>query len=145
MKYTADLMQKVITKIAEKHGADLVNDRPGDVYIKLEMGDGWQPLVIEKPYPNMISVCHYANLNGDLAQDPEIVFWQTPKGTWLPVEITQLLSGWKQLAKPDDSELGMKFIAPYDIFAEVAEFADMWAQNILDQGWLEHGKNTADS
>ncbi len=84
-------------------------------------------------------MAHYFEQNGDAIADPDIVFFMDDTG-WIPIEITQVF-GYQRVAflRPD----GDRIIAalPDDQVA-VAVFADDWAQNIRDQGWLEHGEHS---
>jgi hypothetical protein len=96
-------------------------------------------LCVEKIAAMQVSVAHYFEQNGDLVADPDIVFFLDATG-WIPIEITQVF-GYQRVAflRPD----GTRIIAalPHDQLA-VAIFADDWAQNIHDQGWLTQGTVT---
>src|ERR671932_1673512 len=91
-------MQQVIEQLAAKHTVDL--KRTG-AYLRLEM-PGFDRLSIENIGRHRISVAHYFEQNGDLVADPEIVFYTCELG-WYPVEITQVWSGWQQIANLDSA------------------------------------------
>jgi hypothetical protein len=124
-------MQAIITELAQQHKMDLSAPQS---HLRLEKGL-YQPLVIEKIGLRQISVAHYREQNGDLLQDPEIVFFITETG-WYPLEITQVFPGWKQIATVDE-EKNQIVRAKLRLMESVAEFAEMWADNLRDQGWLE--------
>ena len=58
------------------------------------------------------------------------------QGYWIPVEITQSMTGWSRVV--EFNEDGTKSCATKRHAQEdIAEFAEIWADNIRDQGWLE--------
>ena len=143
-------MRAIITKIAEKHGLDLMADQ---AHLKLTM-ESMMPLVIEKVDKWQVTVTHYYYQNGDACADPDMKFFmqanysqaaRLPDGTaslnttydWVPLEITQVL-GYRRCATLDDDQAKL---VSYSARAmrEIASFAAMWAMNIRDQHWLERG------
>jgi hypothetical protein len=138
----AKLMQQVIEKVAKAHGLDL--DAPSAA-LRLEMPN-YQPLVVEKIGPKLVSVCHYREENGDLVQDPEVVFLQTVAG-WAAVEITQPpmmlmgieCGGYQEVCELDDTGTSIMRYYPRRL-DEVTSFCAMWARNIRDQRWAERGQ-----
>ncbi|MFQ5858413.1 MAG: hypothetical protein ACE5LU_22660 [Anaerolineae bacterium] len=135
---TCPRMQKIVTKLAKKHGLDLTADQ---AHLRLDM-PSFDRLVIEKVGKYQVSVAHYFEQHGDLVADPEIVFFTGYK-EWVPIEITQVISGWRQVAKLSKDG---KNIAGFNrrAQADVAMFAETWARNIESQGWLERGKKWED-
>lgn len=124
-------MQQIITEIANQHSLDLSAPM---ACLRLEH-ELFQPLVIEKSRPNQISVAHYREQNGDLLPDPEIVFFTSESG-WYPIEITQVSGGWKLIGVLNKDASRIVRARPKQM-EEVAQFAEMWADNIREQGWLE--------
>lgn len=119
---TSPTMQRVITALLERHGLTL---RPG-LCLKLSMGVGMMPLVIEQLHPEMVSVAHYYRQNGDTIADPDVVFVVQADG-WAPAEIQQPYSGYANYIKDPAGQ------------RRLVEFAELWARNIEAQGWLERG------
>jgi hypothetical protein len=129
-------MQAVITEIAAKHGLNLA---ASSTHLRLEM-EGYQPLVIEKIGRHLVSVAHYAYENGDAMSDPDVVFF-TGRGDWIATEISQIL-GYRRAVVLTDDMTEIDGVNPAKQ-ADIAEFAEMWAENIRSQGWLEHGISEA--
>lgn len=128
---TCPKMKEIIGKLCEKHGIDLSQQR---AHIRLDM-PGFDRLCIERISGNAVSVAHYFEMNGDLVAEPDIVFFIDAQGYWIPVEITQSMTGWHRVV--EFNEDGTK-IARFqrERQADIAEFAEVWAQNIVDQAWL---------
>ena len=124
-------MQEVISKLAEKHGLDLMAQ---EARLRLDM-EGFDRLVIEKIATHLVGVGHYYEQRGDLVADPEIVFFISDIG-WVPTEITQVLGGHRIYSIVADGGQDVAVIDPRRQ-ADLASFAEMWARNIESQGWLE--------
>lgn len=123
MKYTPT-MQRVITAIAAKHGLDL---RVAGSHLRLELGQSMMPLVIEVVLPGMISVAHYYRQNGDTIADPDVEIFTLADG-WAPAAITQVLSGYVNYVEDERGQ------------HDLADFCELWAQNLEDQGYLARGQ-----
>lgn len=130
-------MKAEIEKLAQKHEVPLV--QVGD-HFRLDMRY-YDRLCVEKIGANRISVAHYFEMNGDLVPDPDIVFFVQDNGDWYPIGINQSIGGWRSYVKMTADGVG---IEAYDTVGQVdlADFAEIWAQNIADQGWLERGRCT---
>lgn len=128
-------MQQVIEQLAQRHEVDL--SQTGASF-RLDM-PGYDRLCVENIGLNRVAVAHYFEQNHDLIQDPEIVFFVgDERPGWIPIEITQVIGGWRQYVKlsPD----GARPVAyRKEAQTSLAEFAEIWARNIEGQGWLEHG------
>jgi putative heme degradation protein len=132
---TCPKMREIVGKLCEKHGIDLNQVR---ATIRLDM-EGFDRLCIERVTSNAVSVAHYFEMNGDVVPEPDIVFFIDEWGEWIPVEITQSMTGWTRVVEFDDTgDKIMRYRA--DEQADIAAFAELWAQNITDQGWLTEGK-----
>ena len=127
-------MKRVIGELALRHRIHLGN---AGAYMRLEM-PGFDRLSIENVGGGRISVAHYFEQNGDLIADPEIVFALV--GDWYPVEIQQVLGGWRQFLAKDAQ--GRLICCNPRGQADVTTFADLWARNIEAQGWIDHGQLT---
>jgi|GEM_PF-307396 len=133
-------MQRVITRLATRFGLDLA---AGAAYLKLE-NDPYVPLVVEKVGRNLLSVAHYVEEGGDLAADPEVVFF-TGYGQWVPIEVTQHPpAGYRAYAEPSADG---KEIAHLDVAgqADLARFVEVWARNLAAQGWVERAHQIRES
>jgi len=92
--------------------------------------DPWTPLTIETlpqgtGVPPEISVTHYITENGELAQDPEMVF-RIMNGRWEPVYYRLALMGVEHIAGP-----GKRLV--------MSEFVNVWARNLRNQGFAKKG------
>lgn len=124
-------MQKVVEELATKHGADL--SVPG-AWMRLELPH-FDRLVVEAIGVRRISVAHYWELEHDLIPAPEIVF-AVEGECWYPISIEQGFTGFSLVArKVDGAWFGQR-----DGQAGVAAFADEWATNIREQGWIDRAE-----
>ncbi len=132
---TCPKMKAVIEDLAKKHNVDL---HKVGAHFRLDM-PGYDRLCVECIGPNRVSVAHYFELNGDLVAEPDVVFFVDNDGSWVPIEITQSLVGWRQYAV--FSAEGRR-VTRVDRAGQqdLAEFAETWAFNISEQGWLEQGE-----
>lgn len=130
-------MQAIITKIAAKYGLDLTE--PGG-HLKLTMPN-MPPLVIKTLPGNEISVAHHADQMGDVMRDPEIVFYRAQDDSdWYAVEVTQARVGaWRRVAEMDSAG---RWRVKESAQAHLASFVRVWAKNLREQGWLQHGEVT---
>jgi hypothetical protein len=125
-------MQEVITTLAAKYGLDLTT--PG-ACLRLEM-EGYDRLVVEVIHPNLVSVAHVYEPRPDVVlPDPGIVFF-TGYTLWVPVEINQRIGGYRIYAFLSADLEEIVAILPAKQ-ADLAEFAEVWAENLVAQGWLQ--------
>lgn len=135
---TSSRTQGIITRLAERHGLNL---QATEAHLRLEK-EPYEPLVIEKIGPHLVSVARYYEQGGDLVADSDGVFF-TGYGDWLPIEITQAPpGGWVCYAKlsDDGDKITHTNLAGQ---ADLAKFVRLWASNLEAQGWLEQGKKAA--
>lgn len=124
-------MKAVIEQLAQQHG---VNLSCPEAYLRLELA-GFDRLVLENIGWQRISVAHYFELNGDLVAEPDVVFFTGHAGQWFPLEITQSLTGWQCYGRLAADGSRIEAYHPTGQ-ADLAEFAEQWAQNLVEQGWL---------
>ena len=130
---TSPKMQRVIEQLTKKHSLNLSQ---AGAHLRLTM-PGYHRLVIENIGLRCVSVAHYFEQNGDLVADPDVVFF-TGYSEWVPIEITQVMGIYRRYAELDETE---QAIVRLNLCgqADLAAFTEEWAQNILEQGWLEQG------
>jgi hypothetical protein len=131
-------MQRTIEQIAALNNVDLKTAKPGDVYLKVK-SPGFMDLVIEKPYPNTVSVAHYYEQAGDLIQDPEMTFLIGYRWYAITIQHAPPFSQYVELAtfEDDDRERGT-FHAFYPrLQRDAAIFANKWAENLRRQGFVK--------
>jgi hypothetical protein len=127
-------MQEVITAIAAKYSLDLTQK---GAYLRLTMPH-YDPLVIEVLHENLVNVAHVYEPRPDVRiGDPAIAFF-TGYDLWVAVEVTQRIGGYRIYAALSDDMSDISAVLPTQQ-ADLAGFAEMWAANIVGQGWLEDG------
>lgn len=127
-------MQEMVTALAAKHGLDL---KERGAYLRLDMPH-YDRLVIEVLHENLVSVAQiYEPRPGVTLADPGIVFF-TGGPQWVPVEIGQRIGGYRIYAVLSEDLDDILSVLPREQ-ADLASFAEMWADNIRDQGWLDEG------
>ncbi len=133
-------MRQLILDICQKYNFRL--DKIG-AYLKLEM-ESYMPLVIEKIGCNQVSVAHYYYQNGDAIADPDILFF-TVGEDWIAAEISQ--PNYYSAPVTGDGSRECVWLCPDQKSQReqtgIAELAQMWAENLKSQGWLEDGRVVA--
>lgn len=133
------MMQGTIAKMADRRKLDLSKS---GVHFTVE-SSGFMDLVIETLPGNQVSVAHYYEQNGDLCQDPEIVFFASPfDGEWYAVEWTtpafmilgRTMGGYERLVWFDENN-PRKYSLKLHAQRDLAIFANKWAKNIRMQGF----------
>lgn len=133
MKTTAK-MQNTITALAAKHGMNLTCK--GTV-LRLDMPH-FDRLVVEVLHANLVNVAHvFEPHSGIRMADPGVVFF-TGHGPWVPIEVNQRIGGYRIYATLSEELDDIVAFLPHEQ-ADLANFVEMWAQAIRDQGWLEDG------
>jgi hypothetical protein len=123
-------MQKTIERLAHDHEFDLTL---ASGRMRLEAGDAYMPLVVEKIKERLVSVTHYHESNGDLVTDPEIVFWVAPTdGRWYPISYEQGgMAFVRYVTLAEDGQTWLK--ANIGGQLSLGQFCDKWARNISSQ------------
>ena len=122
------------TKIFDK----IVKRMNGDSYLKIgEDGTGIMPLVVEKlatyDAGTTYSFAHYFKQNGDLCQDPEMVFLKHANGKIYPMMFQQAIPPIYQeslFKEPDGWKVYPRMQKTH------AVFAGTWLENIKHQQTL---------
>lgn len=130
-------MQTVIEALASEHG---VNLQAADAYLKLTLPH-YLPLVIRNDGLHRVSVYHFFIEHGDVVPDPQIIFWVTATG-WYPIEVTQIMGGHRSYVRLNEAGTQVLWCNPR-AQADLANFAQLWAENLRDQGWLERAQKVA--
>lgn len=120
------LFQTTIEKLLASHNLLDKFHAQLDFHVRFDM-PGYQRLVIER-HGELISVAHYLEQNGDLVPDPEV---ELHYPTWTPTAITQSI-GYR---REKFIQRGGQTLVDTRFHREVSSFLNMWARNILAQGW----------
>lgn len=127
-------MQEVVSAIAGKYGLDLMAK---GACLRLSMPH-YDPLVIEVLHEHLVNVAHVFEPHPDTRiADPGIAFF-TGYDLWVPVEVTQRIGGYRIYATLSEDMDEITSVIPAQQ-ADLAGFAEMWAANIVGQGWLDDG------
>ena len=124
-------LNKQAKKIMEQLIAQL-----DDGYLKLDNTKGtYMPLIVEKVtdepgFTAVYSLANYGEQNGDLMADPEMTFGED-EHKFYPLSFRNDYAGVYQevMNYPE----GSVSIVKLPLQQELAEFADQWFQNIVDQ------------
>jgi len=128
-------MQQIVQRLAARHGINLSEQ---GAHVRLTMA-GYEPLVIASIGLSRVVVAHDFAHNGDLVPDPIVTLFIADPMGWMPIGITHAFGGSKTYAVV--SEDGMHLTCLNRLRqADLAEFTEMWAQNLIDQQWLERGQ-----
>jgi hypothetical protein len=126
-------MQHLVAQLAQQHGVDLC---PVGAYLRLDLPEQ-DSLVIDHLGPSQMAVTQCFEECGAWKIDREVLFF-TGYGDWLPLEITQLATGWMAFARLDAA--GQHVVRINHCGQEkLAEFSERWARKLLRQNWLEQG------
>jgi hypothetical protein len=132
-------MRQVIEELAAKHE---VNLNEVGASLRLDM-KGYDSLYVQRMAPTIVSVAHKFESEGMLVPDPEVLFFTGVGTKWIAIDITQSVGGNRTYARlSDDSTRIVNYYKTAQ--AHLASFVNTWAQNIRDQGWLEHGVKHVD-
>ena len=100
-------------------------------YIRLEAGEGMEPLVIERIGGGRISMAHYYEQMGDLMADPDMEFvFEQAKQELRPRTFQQDNMGVYQTVEREDGSVN--FLKEN----ELSRFTETWLKNLHDQEYL---------
>lgn len=105
--------------------------KPGESR-KVDTTNGvYMAVSVEHLYDNHFAVAHYYRQNGDMVPDPDMEFYRTETGEWLPVNCTMATGYFTQAIRfgADGKPEGFYPRA----LRELASFASMWMKNIKSQ------------
>lgn len=107
-------------------------------------GGAMMPLTIEKLYTGdnktQYSFCHYYKQNGDMCQDPEMVFLVNNSGKIFPMFFQQAIPPIFSEGLFFDDGLKMR---PH-IYKDILSFANQWMRNLKNQDYLNKKKTSDD-
>ena len=130
---TVPKMKKIIEELAEKHSIDI--HKPG-ARLRLEMAS-FDQLRIEHLPNGCLSVAHFFESQGFLIPEPDVCFFVDAQGDWVPINITQSMTGYRVYAELSEDGSAIQ-IYNSQRQAGLADFCAQWAQNLRDQGWLQN-------
>jgi very-short-patch-repair endonuclease len=128
-------IQEIVTHLFDKHGLELYEN----LSVTFTLGPHWLPLSIEK-HGSIISISHYFEQNHDLVPDPAIEFYITKLfgdyPEWIPLSFQNIFD-FRQGATVNDDDDNCFKVVDLEVQQDIAYFAEIWAKNIRQQGWIE--------
>lgn len=128
-------MQQIVHLLAQQHGIELATP---SAHLRLTMA-GYEPLLIEHIGLSRVVVAHYFTSRGDLVPDPSVTFFTGDPSGWIPLGITHSFGGSQTYAVVSEDGTALTCLDRAQQ-ADLAEFTEVWAQNLIDQGWLASGQ-----
>ena len=125
-------MQEVVQQLMARYGVDV---SLSNLFLRLDL-TGHDSLVIDHMGPSQLAVAHCFEQDGVWCTEREILFFINAQTGWIPIEITQLPTGWTAYAKLDPNQQSLVRINHCGQ-EKLAEFTERWARKLLSQGWLE--------
>lgn len=126
MKQTIEIILKAHNKLDDFNS-------PNDFQFKID-NLGYLPLHIEK-CGNLISIAHYYDANGDLVPDPVMTFKVVP--VLQPNANVPVTNGWQALNLQNNLGSYFSFDDDKDSPQLLTSFAEMWATNLNEQGFVK--------
>lgn len=132
----SNAMAHVILKLTEKFGLNMTAEYATYTFAML----GYQNLTVEKHGRDFTAVMHTA---GNGALDPMIRFFSLnnhvrKSAVWFPVDIHMAFTAQTEVLayrKNPDKPMEWAYLPKQQV--DAAQFAQDWARNIRDQGWIE--------
>jgi hypothetical protein len=128
-KLVSRQMQKSIETILKALGVYDCFTAHTHAYVKVSSA-GFMPLSVEK-YGSQITLAHYYEQNGDLVPDPDMEFLLSEDG-WYPVAIQHATGHYSRCVHEDEAG---KVLVNVRERLDQKRFADLWAGNLLAQGF----------
>lgn len=99
-------------------------------------GAGLMRLTVERIGPNLVSLAHYGEQNGDLMCDPEIVFWRGPDEVYYPISFRNDYLGMDQTLVTFENGQPARIHARGQ--RDAATFCGTWVDNIRASDYEAH-------
>jgi very-short-patch-repair endonuclease len=130
-------MQEVLMHLCDKYGIEFSRN----FYAKLTLGPNWLPLSIEKN-GRVLSIRHFYEENHDIVYDSVIEFYITNQlhdyPDWIPLNMQNRFR-FTRCADVKDEEEDIFSVSDPNAQRDIADFAEIWAKNLRNQGWFENG------
>jgi hypothetical protein len=128
-------MQQLVQRLVEQHGVDLT---PVGAFLRLDQPEH-DSLVIDHLARAQIAVTGCFEECGVGKIDREVLFF-TGYTDWIPLEITQLATGWTAYARLDADGAQIVRLNPCGQ-EKLAEFTERWAHKLLRLTEEGEGRN----
>jgi hypothetical protein len=127
-------MQQVVQQLVERYGVDLC---AVGAFLRLDL-PAHDSLVIDHSGPSQMAVMSCFEEGSEWQIDREALFFTGSQGQWIPLEITQLATGWTAFARlSNDSQRIVRI--NHCGQEKLAEFTERWARKLMGQPWLDQG------
>lgn len=124
-------MQQVVQQLVEHSHVDLC---PVGAFLRLDLLEH-DSLVIDHIGPSQIAVMLCFEEDEEWKIDREVLFFTAQQNQWIPIEVTQLETGWTAFARlSSDSQRIVRI--NHCGQEKLAEFTERWARKLMRQHWL---------
>jgi hypothetical protein len=127
-------MQQMVQQLLERYNSELCSI---GAFLRLDLPE-YDSLVIDHMGPSQIAMMTCFVECGKWQIDREVIFFTGNPQQWIPIEITQLETGWTAFARLSSDYHRIARINPCDQ-EKLAEFTERWARKLMRQNWLEQG------
>lgn len=121
-------MVTVIEAILARHKLLETFRDNGNFFVRVSVS-GFMPLSIER-HGDQVFIAHYFVQNGDLIPDPDMEF-EIVDGRWVPAAIQHSSGAYRRCVTYANGNRLVDLRQQRD----QAAFSDLWAQNLLSQGF----------
>lgn len=128
------MMQQMVQQVLARYNVDLC---PVGTFLRLDQ-PGYDSLVIDHGDASQISVMTCDVECGEWRIDREVLFFTGYPNQWIPIEITQMETGWTAFARLSSDHQRIARIN-HCSQEKLAEFTECWARKLTRQNWLEQG------
>ena len=128
------MMQQMVEQLVERYNVDLW---AVGAFLRLDQPDH-DSLIIDHSGSSQISVMTCYVECGEWRIDREVLFFIGCSNQWIPIEITQMETGWTAFARLSSDSYRIARIN-HCSQEKLAEFTERWARKLMRQNWLEQG------
>lgn len=130
-KEATKTMDILVSGLKSTDGHKKIDDAPGFMAVVVEEIGELNYLENEKTSP-MYSVAHYYEQNGDLCCDPDMTFYRTSGGYYVPMTFEQQ-GGLPVYTRAIYQNEAGKWMVNQKAQADITTFANTWMRNIKEQ------------
>lgn len=127
-------MQEFVQQLLARYNVELCHV---GAFLRLDQ-PMYDSLVIDQVGPSQLAVMVCFVECGEWKIDREVIFFTGDPKQWIPLEITQLETGWTAFARLSSDSQGIVRLNPCGQ-ERLAEFTERWARKLMGQNWLTEG------
>lgn len=127
-------MQEFVQQLLERYNVELCYV---GAFLRVDQPI-YDSLVIEQMGSSQLAVMICFVECGEWKIDREVIFFTGYQKQWIPLEITQLETGWTAFARLSSDSQRLVRLNPCGQ-ERLAEFTEQWAHKLQGQNWLTQG------